>query len=226
MGHIELAARCTSIVKYGPGSSVDEHTHDGGEEYIVLEGSFDDDFGHHKAGEYVRNPPTSVHTTTTEEGCTVFVKNWQMHLDGRSQVNVELKDVDSVGVKGMLFEDDGETVFVQDLVEGEQLKADSDLGCELFVIAGNVKDVESGTVLRRHALMRIPARGTLEVVGEAGGAKVWVKIAPFFNTQGPHPVREKSGIPALSITRSCSIASRGFSRQLSTQLSFSQACQV
>ena len=105
-------------MKYGPGSTVDKHTHGGGEEYIVLEGSFDDEHGHHAKGEYVRNPPTSEHTTHTEDGCEVFVKNWQMRLDGRSQVNIDLEDVDCVGVKGVLFEDDGETVFVQELAAG------------------------------------------------------------------------------------------------------------
>ena len=48
----------------------------------------------------------------------MFVKNWQMRLDGRSQVNVDLADVDCVGVHGILFEDDGETVFVQELAGG------------------------------------------------------------------------------------------------------------
>lgn len=232
MGHIELEARCTSIVKYGPGSTVDKHTHGGGEEYIVLSGSFDDEHGHHDKGEYVRNPPTSEHTTHTKEGCEVFVKNWQMRLDGRSQVNIELEDVECKGVKGMLFEDDGETVFVQQLDAGEELKCDVPVGAELFVIEGRVKDSESGTVLREHALMRIPADGELEIVGEEGGAKVWVKLAPFFNKTGPKKTgvaatqQQARALPLLQVQRSCSFASGRGSRQLSTQLSFSQACQV
>lgn len=228
MGHIELEARCTSIVRYGAGSTVDKHTHGGGEEYIVLSGSFDDEHGHHSKGEYVRNPPTSEHTTHTEDGCEVFVKNWQMRLDGRSQVNVDLDDIDSVGVKGILFEDDGETIFVQDLAAGESLKSDTPVGAELFVISGNVRDVESGQVLREHAMMRTPAKGELEVVGEEGGGKVWVKLAPFFNTTGPRAATPEQSRPAplLQISRSCSFASGRGSRQLSTQLSFSQVCAV
>lgn len=156
------------------------------------------------------------------------MQNWQMRLDGRNQVNIDLEDVDCEGVKGVLFEDDGETVFVQQMVAGEELKCDVPVGAELFVMEGKVKDVESGTVLREHALMRIPAEGDLEVVGEEGGAKLWVKLAPFFNKLGPKRINSQATKPAslLQISRSCSFASARGSRKLSTQLSFSQACAV
>ena len=107
------------------------------------------------------------------------------------------------------------------------------VGAELFVMSGSVRDVESGKTLREHALMRIPAKGRLEVVGEEGGGKVWVKLAPFYNTLGPKGARAQGAAPEaarqaplLQISRSCSFASGRGSRQLSTQLSFSQACAV
>jgi anti-sigma factor ChrR (cupin superfamily) len=49
-------ARATTIVKYAPGSSFPEHTHEGGEEFIVLEGTFSDQSGDMPEGTYVRNP--------------------------------------------------------------------------------------------------------------------------------------------------------------------------
>jgi anti-sigma factor ChrR (cupin superfamily) len=36
-------ARATTIVRFAPGSAFSAHTHDGGEEYLVLEGTFQDE---------------------------------------------------------------------------------------------------------------------------------------------------------------------------------------
>jgi anti-sigma factor ChrR (cupin superfamily) len=36
-------ARATSLVRYDPGSKFPEHTHGGGEEFLVLEGIFSDE---------------------------------------------------------------------------------------------------------------------------------------------------------------------------------------
>ncbi|MEY8840623.1 cupin domain-containing protein, partial [Cribrihabitans sp. XS_ASV171] len=41
----EEVARATSIVRFAPGSAFAPHTHDGGEEYLVLEGVFQDEMG-------------------------------------------------------------------------------------------------------------------------------------------------------------------------------------
>ncbi len=50
-------ARATTIVCYAPNSKFSAHTHTGGEEFIVLEGVFQDEHGDFPAGTYVRNPP-------------------------------------------------------------------------------------------------------------------------------------------------------------------------
>src|SRR5262245_25422838 len=49
-------ARATSIVRYTPGSHFSPHVHVGGEEFLVLEGVFQDEHGEFPAGCYVRNP--------------------------------------------------------------------------------------------------------------------------------------------------------------------------
>lgn len=46
----------TSLVRYEPGSRFSPHTHPGGEEILVLEGTFSDENGDYKAGTYLRNP--------------------------------------------------------------------------------------------------------------------------------------------------------------------------
>jgi anti-sigma factor ChrR (cupin superfamily) len=61
-------------VRFAPGSIFPAHVHDGGEEFLVLEGTFSDDRGDYPAGTYVRNPPGSRHATSSREGCTLFVK--------------------------------------------------------------------------------------------------------------------------------------------------------
>ena len=82
-------ARATSVVCYEPHSSFDAHTHGGGEEILVLEGVFSDESGDYPKGTYLRNPPNSVHTPHSVEGCTLFVKLRQFHPQDISTVRVD-----------------------------------------------------------------------------------------------------------------------------------------
>lgn len=70
----EESARATSIVRYQPGAQFAPHTHDLGEEILVLEGTFGDEHGDYPAGTYLMNPPGSTHTPRSETGCLLFVK--------------------------------------------------------------------------------------------------------------------------------------------------------
>jgi hypothetical protein len=81
-------ARATSIVRYAPHSHFAPHTHGGGEEFLVLEGVFQDEHGDYPTGTYVRNPPTSSHTPGSEPGCTIFVKFWQFDPEDRTPVRI------------------------------------------------------------------------------------------------------------------------------------------
>ncbi len=105
-------ARATSIVRYAPHSRFSPHTHGGGEEFLVLDGVFQDEHGDYPAGSYVRNPPTSSHTPGSEPGCTLFVKLWQFDPDDRTPVRIDtsaLSFVPAPGLPGIelasLFED-------------------------------------------------------------------------------------------------------------------------
>jgi len=72
-------ARATSIVKYEPDSKFPSHVHVGGEEFLVLEGTFRDEHGAYPKGTYVRNPVGSCHEPWVEtDGCTILVKLLQM----------------------------------------------------------------------------------------------------------------------------------------------------
>ena len=82
-------ARATTIVRYAPGSHFSPHVHDGGEEFLVLDGVFQDEHGDFPAGSYIRNPPTSRHTPGAENGCTIFVKLWQFDPEDRTHVRID-----------------------------------------------------------------------------------------------------------------------------------------
>ncbi len=82
-------ARATSIVRYSPGSRFPRHEHALGEEFLVLEGTFEDEQGEYPAGTYVRNPPGSGHAPWSDAGCVLFVKLRQFHLDDRERVVVD-----------------------------------------------------------------------------------------------------------------------------------------
>jgi quercetin dioxygenase-like cupin family protein len=80
-------ARATTIVEYLPNSKFPAHTHIGGEEFLVLDGSFHDEHGVYPAGTYVRNPVGSQHAPWVEgDGCTIFVKLLQM-ADSTSEID-------------------------------------------------------------------------------------------------------------------------------------------
>ncbi len=68
------AAVATSLVRYAAGSRFPRHEHPGGEEFLVLDGVFSDEFGDYGAGTYVRNPPGSGHAPRSDAGCLLFVK--------------------------------------------------------------------------------------------------------------------------------------------------------
>ncbi|MFN5353094.1 MAG: cupin domain-containing protein [Burkholderiaceae bacterium] len=82
-------ARASSLVRYGRNSSFAPHTHHGGEEILVLEGTFSDENGDYPAGTYLRNPPNSAHSPHSKDGCTIFVKLRQFHPEDDLTVRID-----------------------------------------------------------------------------------------------------------------------------------------
>ena len=82
-------ARATSIVRYAAGSRFPEHEHSGGEEFLVLEGTFSDENGDYGPGTYVRNPIGTRHSPFSVGGCTIFVKLRQFAADDTVQFAVD-----------------------------------------------------------------------------------------------------------------------------------------
>ena len=65
----------TALVRWAPDTPFDRHAHPGGEEILVLEGSFRDEFGAYPPGTWLRNPRHSQHRPFTgPEGALIYVK--------------------------------------------------------------------------------------------------------------------------------------------------------
>ena len=63
------------LIRWEPNTPFKEHTHQGGEEVFVIEGSFSDEHGDYPAGSWVRYPDQSSHTAfTRDEGALLYIK--------------------------------------------------------------------------------------------------------------------------------------------------------
>ena len=83
-------ARATSLVRYAPNAQFSEHEHGGGEEFLVLEGSFHDEGGDYPAGSYVRNPIGTRHAPWAgPEGAVLFVKLHQFAPDDTAAPRID-----------------------------------------------------------------------------------------------------------------------------------------
>ncbi|MEM7461721.1 MAG: cupin domain-containing protein [Pseudomonadota bacterium] len=169
-------ARATTIVRYAPGSSFSAHTHDGGEEYIVLEGVFQDEHGDFPVGSYVRNPPTSSHTPASGQGAIIFVKLHQFDPQDRTQVHEKIQSAIDVQP---LFSDDREAVRVEHWKPNSKTEIDTPGGLELLVLEGSIS--ESGDQLEKWDWLRLPPGARMSAEAGANGAKVWIKSGHLKN---------------------------------------------
>ncbi len=165
----EEVARATTIVRFAPGSAFSAHTHDGGEEYLVLDGVFQDETGDFPVGSYVRNPPTSSHTPSASEGATILVKLHQFDPDDRTEVRRSINGGGNID----LFKDAHEDVQVQTWGAGEHIELDADKGFEVFVIEGGF--AEAGEEFGTWDWLRLPPGSRFAAVAGEGGARVWIK---------------------------------------------------
>lgn len=172
-------ARATSVVRYAPGSQFSPHTHDGGEEFIVLEGVFQDEHGDYPAGSYIRNPPTTHHTPGSQAGCVIFVKLWQFDSGDRTEVRLNMHEVTQTAIEpgataALLHRDLRETVQVEIWLANTAITRSLPEGGEILVLGGEVFD--AGDRLEKHAWLRIPRGGQINATAGPGGAKIWVKM--------------------------------------------------
>ncbi len=183
-------ARATSIVRYAPGSHFSPHVHGGGEEFLVLEGVFSDEHGDFPAGSYIRNPPQSSHTPSSEPGCTILVKLWQFDPDDRTHVRIDtgkmasLPAVDRPGVEIMpLFRDRREDVRIETWAPNQDIELRPEGGIELFVLDGGFE--EGGESFARYGWLRLPVDAALRARAGPDGTRVWAKSGHLRDVAAP-----------------------------------------
>ncbi len=173
-------ARATSIVRYAPGSHFSPHVHTGGEEFLVLDGVFQDEHGDFPPGAYVRNPPQSSHTPGSAPGCTIFVKLWQFDLADRTPVRLHTADMDFAadparpGVAALpLFADGAERVSLEQWDAGVEVAPDAPGGMEVLVLNGGFS--EGGEDFAPQSWLRLPKGAHTTATAGPDGARVWIK---------------------------------------------------
>ncbi|WP_333574053.1 cupin domain-containing protein [Sphingomonas sp.] len=181
----EEKARATSIVRYAPGSAFARHAHAGGEEFLVLAGTFQDETGDFPVGTYVRNPPGSAHAPASADGCVILVKLWQ--FAAHDDVQVVRRSVEGevaparpgVDEARILFNGAGERVMLEQWQAGATVEVANERGLELLVLGGGFDD---GTDrLKPWSWLRMPAGTPLMAAVGPEGAQVWYKAAPLLH---------------------------------------------
>jgi anti-sigma factor ChrR (cupin superfamily) len=185
-------ARATTIVRFAPGSDFSAHTHDGGEEFIVLDGVFQDEHGDFPAGSYIRNPPTSSHTPASAPGCTILVKLWQMDPADRSHVRIDtskigaVPDPDRPGVSVTpLFRDAFEDVRIERWAPAASVPLGDPGGAEIFVLEGGFE--EEGESFGPRDWLRLPPGARSRALAGPEGARVWIKTGHLVHARAPDP---------------------------------------
>ena len=184
-------ARATSLVRYAPDSHFPNHLHPGGEEILVLSGTFSDAGGDCPAGWYVRNPPGSSHQPRSLEGATLFVKLWQMEAGEHEAVRIDTRAPsawqranaqghgDGVGEEGgqrevcPLFAGPSEVVYLLRLSAGLALFADAIPSAECLVLQGAV--LYGGQTCDAGSWLRLPAGRYPQLLSGPQGATVYLK---------------------------------------------------
>lgn len=173
-------ARATSIVRYAPKSSFPAHTHDGGEEFLVLDGVFSDEHGDYPANSYIRNPPTSHHSPGSRDGCVIFVKLRQFNPADRTSLRIQPGVIPVVasnkraGVEvQQLFKDPRENVRIEQWAAGSEVRIDAAGGLEVLVLAGDF--VEAGERFEAQSWLRLPVETAFTAQVGVHGCRTWIK---------------------------------------------------
>jgi len=138
-------ARATSIVRYAPDSRFPPHEHPGGEEILVLDGTFSDETGDFPAGWYLRNPDGTSHQPSSAEGALIFVKLRQMAPGDDRLVRIDTRSAAAWQrfedrMVCPLFSGPAEQVSLQRVAAGRLILPALAGGAELLVLEGRIVD--------------------------------------------------------------------------------------
>ena len=169
----ESTRRATSVVRYQADSYFDWHSHPGGEEILVLAGTFSDQNGDYPAGYYVRNPVGSRHKPFSVEGCEILVKLSQMPENETEQFVLNTATASSDNIWQQLGHQESilslwhsthEHTSLHHLTAGYQ-SPDTPLCyaevCEIFVVSGSL--TVNTQYLPCRSWIRLPAKTAIQL---------------------------------------------------------------
>jgi anti-sigma factor ChrR (cupin superfamily) len=149
----------TSIVRYDAGASFHGHNHPGGEEILVLEGTFSDETGDFHAGTYFRNPMGFVHAPFSKQGCVILVKLHQFQPEDTARLAIETDKAEwrelQPGLQGLLLHEfrNERVALVRQAATVPGIAHEHPGGEEIYVLEGELMDADgtypAGTWLRR-----------------------------------------------------------------------------
>jgi len=175
------AGQVTSLVMYEANSDFHAHSHPGGEEILVLGGTFSDERGDFTAGTYLLNPDGYEHTPFSKDGGIIFVKLRQYPGESRSQIVVESQNkkwvesgIPGISIKMLYSEHEfPEQMSLQKwspgATPGEIGYPD---GAEILVLKGGLQD-ETGSY-GEMTWLRYPA-GSKHTPSSLEGCEIYIK---------------------------------------------------
>lgn len=163
-------ARATTVVKFEPDKSFPRHVHVGGEEFVVLDGTWRDDYGNFPKYCYIRNFIGSGHQPQIgHDGCVILVKLCQMHPTIHPEpAHTAWSDLGPEAVRR----------------RGKEIRPDSGSGCmpfhELVVFESPLETVK---------MLLLPGGATVRVPVPDGGREMFVVDGTFVSSLGTHDER-------------------------------------
>ena len=185
--------RLTMMIRFSPGSYYDLRRYNGGEEFVVLEGSLNDENGIYDTGCYVRNPVGTHHILTSAGGCLLFAKMGEFASSDHEHRLIETHTealwmagpVEGTSVLPLHMHDTRSVLMIRwDQATGFKPGLDPQ-GEELFVISGKLSDYQGS--YRKGSWIRNPVE-QWQSWDAIPGTIVYYKNGHFPNT-ATAPVR-------------------------------------
>ena len=184
------SGQVTSLVLYEKNSDFSAHEHPGGEEILVLGGTFSDERGDFTAGTYLLNPEGYAHTPYSKDGGLIFVKLRQYPGPDRRQVVVNTHDfewvdtsIGGISVK-ILYSQKGypEQTRLEKWEPGASPgRTDYPGGAEILLLKGSIED-ENGTY-DEMSWLRFPPGG-YNIPNTLTGCEFYIKSGGVAGLEG------------------------------------------
>lgn len=173
----------TCLVRYGANATFHEHGHPGGEEILILDGTFSDQTGDWGAGTLLLNPEGFFHAPHSDQGCLLLVRLRQYAGPGRSRVALNTASLEwqDSGIPGLqvkqLYEQDGfaDSLRQERWVPGAKPGVRNyPLGVEIYVLSGSFSD--EGGSFGSGCWLRLPV-GSSHTPMSTEGCELYIKEA-------------------------------------------------